>query len=253
MKNSLSPRDWQDLSAYLDHQLNPIQSEKLEYRLNAEPELREALQDLSQIQAILRRQTALRAPRNFTLSPQMVGKRSNERAYPALRLAAALASLLFLVLFVGDLLGTGQQAVPPQPAMVMQAELAQPFEMDTAQEDMQAAPPAAKMAPEGSPVPEERAMGAMTAPSEETTSASQESARQAETEAPMAFEAQELSVEGQPDQANLEMAAVEAEEQASRRVFGFELEIQWLRGAEIALALIALLTGLSAIYFRRRA
>ena len=50
----------------------------------------------------------VRAPRNFTLTPEMAGVRTRSRPamtlFPAFRLASALSSLLFVLVVLGDLL-----------------------------------------------------------------------------------------------------------------------------------------------------
>ena len=56
MKMDISPRDWQELSAYLDQQLNSRARSRLEARLRDEPQLRTALQDLQRNKMLLRSQ-----------------------------------------------------------------------------------------------------------------------------------------------------------------------------------------------------
>jgi hypothetical protein len=105
MKSNLSSRDWQDLSAYLDHELNPSERSNFEKRLQNEAELRATLFDLRRTRAVLRSQPPVRVPRNFTLKPEQVGLRQPSRNYPVWGLVSVLASLLFIVLLVGDLAG----------------------------------------------------------------------------------------------------------------------------------------------------
>lgn len=90
-------RDVEVLSAYLDGQLSPSEAARLEARLSSDPSLKATLEDLRQTRTLLRKLPQRRAPRNFRLSPKMAGLRPPEpRAYPAFRLATALAALLFL-------------------------------------------------------------------------------------------------------------------------------------------------------------
>ncbi|MBN2549112.1 MAG: hypothetical protein JXB15_08145 [Anaerolineales bacterium] len=116
----INPRDWEQLSAYLDDQITPQERSRLESRIRAEEPLRSALGELRRTRAILRRQPRLRAPRNFTLTPQMAslrpGVRSQPSAYPVLRLASVLSAIFFLIVFVGDLAATRLQ-----PSVVAQA------------------------------------------------------------------------------------------------------------------------------------
>jgi hypothetical protein len=115
--NDISSRDWEALSAYLDGQLAQKDRLRLEEKLRARDDLRLALEELSQTRTILRSQPPLRAPRNFTLTPEMVGlrreRRSASRLYPAFSFVSALASLLFVVVLLGSFLtGRSSQAIP---------------------------------------------------------------------------------------------------------------------------------------------
>jgi anti-sigma factor RsiW len=130
---NLSPRDWELLSAYMDRQLKPNEKAALEARLSADPALSAALGELQRTRDALRSLPRLRAPRNFTLTPQMVGQRSavgrlfapraraTSRLAPVLGFASALATFLLILVVVGDLLGilapsTGQVAQAPTQA-----------------------------------------------------------------------------------------------------------------------------------------
>ena len=100
MTSSPSFRDVEQLSAYLDGQLKPSERARLKARLQREPELASVLQDLRQARGILRQLPRRRAPRNFILTPKMVGlKPPMPRAYPVFRLATVLATLLLFFTF----------------------------------------------------------------------------------------------------------------------------------------------------------
>ena len=118
MTTKISPHEGELLSAYLDGQLAPKERVRLEARLREDPQLHSVLVELRRTRAILRSQPRLRAPRNFTLTPQMAGKpaRITPRAYPALRLASVLAGMLFVLVLIGDLI-----TVPRQPALLQSA------------------------------------------------------------------------------------------------------------------------------------
>lgn len=126
MQPKISSRDWESLSAYLDGELSAKERSQIELRLRDDPELRSALKGLRQTRIVLRSQPRLRAPRNFTLSPQMAGLQVTRRtrsapfAFPALRLAAALATIFFVMVMVGDLASRSMQpttiALAPQNA-----------------------------------------------------------------------------------------------------------------------------------------
>ncbi len=102
MKNKRrKTRDLNRLSAYLDKALPAREMRELEARLAVDPELREKLNNLHRTKLALSRLTRVRAPRNFTLTPDMVPARK-PRQQPlrgTLRLASALAAILLVVLF----------------------------------------------------------------------------------------------------------------------------------------------------------
>jgi anti-sigma factor RsiW len=91
----MNRRDIELLSSYLDGQLRPSASARLEARLSSDPGLRAVLDDLRAARGLLRQLPMRKAPRNFTLTPKMVGKNPPlPRAYSAFRFVTALASLL---------------------------------------------------------------------------------------------------------------------------------------------------------------
>lgn len=111
MNPQLSPRDWETLSAYLDRQLKPKELAHLEVRLSANPQLSAALGELQRTRDALRSLPKMRAPRNYTLTPQMVGQRFKIRSQPTRRIApvlgfaTAFATFILVLVVVGDLLG----------------------------------------------------------------------------------------------------------------------------------------------------
>jgi anti-sigma factor RsiW len=140
MKTQITGREWEDLSAYLDGQLSPRQSARLEEKLQARADLRAALNELNQTRSVLRSQPAVRAPRNFTLTPKMVGARQapprSFQLFPAMRLASVLAVALFILVLAGDLLTGGRQ-----PGLVPVAY--QPEQMSAPAVALESAPEAA--------------------------------------------------------------------------------------------------------------
>jgi hypothetical protein len=129
MTQTVTPREQETLSAYLDNALNPRARQQLETQLQARPELRAALNDLRQTQQLLRHVPVLRAPRNFTLTPEMAGLRTQPpRVYPVFRLAFALASILFVFVVGGEMIFGG-----PTPASeVAMAPEAETFALEEA-------------------------------------------------------------------------------------------------------------------------
>ncbi len=109
----IAPQDFDRLSAYIDHQLSPRETAALEARLTREPELKAALDDLRATVRLVRSLPTLKPPRHFTLTRAQVAARPRFRLLPALRLATALASLAFVVVFAVDLWIAGRPAASP--------------------------------------------------------------------------------------------------------------------------------------------
>ena len=96
----MNRRDIELLSAYLDGELKPSDSTRLESRLKTDPELASVLNDLRATRTLLRKLPQRKAPRNFTLTRKMVGQNPPlPRAYPIFRLATVVATLLFFFSF----------------------------------------------------------------------------------------------------------------------------------------------------------
>jgi hypothetical protein len=123
MKNERTrTRELELLSAYLDGELHPDQHQALEARLGAEPDLRERLENLCRVKVTLGNLPCMRAPRNFTLTPEMVTVRSQKKQpfVASLRLATALAAILLVVLFsVEFLFASGPLSRPQMGADTM--------------------------------------------------------------------------------------------------------------------------------------
>lgn len=93
-------RDIEQLSSYLDGQLSPSESARVESRLSSDPELASAFNDIRAARGILRKLPARKAPRNFTLTRQMVGlKPPLPRTYSVFRFSSAFATLLLMLTF----------------------------------------------------------------------------------------------------------------------------------------------------------
>ncbi len=74
--NRISPEDLMALSAYLDGALDPPERSSLERRLATEPLLRAELNSLRDTVNLVKSLPRLKAPRNFTLTPAMLGQTS---------------------------------------------------------------------------------------------------------------------------------------------------------------------------------
>jgi hypothetical protein len=103
MSKTFTDKDYEVLSSYLDGQLNSRDQSRLEARLQTEADLSAQLEGLRQTRRILRSAPQRRAPRNFTIRPEFARSHRLEIAFPAFRLAAALASVLLVVTFASDL------------------------------------------------------------------------------------------------------------------------------------------------------
>lgn len=130
MNGKVSLRDYEALSAYLDGALDERNRTRLEKRIQSEEVLKQELEVLRRTRVVLRSQPRLRAPRNFTLTPQMAGARQPARyslgAYPALRLASVLATIFLVLVLAGDLIGSSMR-----PQTIAASDLPQqaPFAM----------------------------------------------------------------------------------------------------------------------------
>src|SRR4030067_3833259 len=111
MTTSITRREVEALSAYLDGQLSEKERIRLERDLQLRADLRALLEDLQRTRGLLRSQPMLRAPRNFTLTPQMAGvktfKPARRRLVPAISLVSVMAAALFMLVLVGDLVSFG--------------------------------------------------------------------------------------------------------------------------------------------------
>ncbi len=148
--NHLSFRDYEKFSAYLDGQLSPAETQKLEAQLKANPEWRLALDELSATRTLLRSAPRYRAPRNFTLSPEVARQYARKSWFPqflTVRFSAAVATLsviaaLVLQLLPGARLAT-QVAMAPAPEVTTADQALKAME-----ESAPAEAPSAQMAPQ---------------------------------------------------------------------------------------------------------
>lgn len=244
--SKISPREWEALSAYLDGQLAQNERIRLEDRLHGNPHLQTALEDLRRTRTLLRSQPKIRAPRNFTLTPAMVKARPAPRAYPAIRLVSALASVLFVLVLVGDIFSAAPAVVPADTSIAMQrieTEALEPAsEMMEMSQPEQA--PALKAAP-----PETATEEPLTAESAPLLGAAE--AVDATGVVP-AEPAEALAAQDAQLDAEFRLNEEQAEIQMARPLFGrFDRTV--LRVLEVLLAGLAVAAGLVAYHLRRRA
>jgi hypothetical protein len=113
----ISNRDWAQLSALLDHELGKRESERLQKRIASDPQLKAAFKQLKATKELLQESPRMPVPRNFVLTPEMVGIKMKQPSYKRFRLAAAVLSFLLvgvLVLDFSRFLAIGAMAPAPQ-------------------------------------------------------------------------------------------------------------------------------------------
>jgi len=120
----ISNREWVQLSAYLDDALNRREKIQLEKRMNLNPDLQTALEELKITKQILSKTPRIPVPRNFTLSPAQMGIKTRQPVHTRYRLAAALMSFVFIGVLIldfgGIILGGGfAPAMAPKSQEVM--------------------------------------------------------------------------------------------------------------------------------------
>ena len=181
----MKQRDIELLSSYLDGQLSTADSARLEARLRTDPDLRSVLQDLRSARSLLRQLPMRKAPRNFTLTPKMVGKNPPlPRSYPVFRFAATLASVLLFFTFGLNLVG--RQMATSTPAFGMGGGGATELFASSAATEA----PAAEMPVTEAPATEAPAAPAIAqAPMLTATSPGEDTARSMDTQVAKATEA----------------------------------------------------------------
>lgn len=134
MKTQLTPRETQQLSAYLDGALSSAERADLEKRLSARADLAAGLEELRQTRAVLRAAPRRKAPRNFTLKPDMLPtRRTVWRGWtPVFSFASAATALVALVMLLGQMLPLGGAAAPMAKPVSMEKQAA-PQAEDTVQ------------------------------------------------------------------------------------------------------------------------
>jgi len=96
--NQLSTRDLELLSTYIDGELSARGIARLLPRLDREPGLKQALEEMKAVVQQMGSLPEAPLPRSFTLTPETAGIRSRPRAYPIFQLATALAAIAFVAL-----------------------------------------------------------------------------------------------------------------------------------------------------------
>lgn len=124
MSKSLSFKDYQLLSTYMDGQLSTREKARVESMLAGDPDFKIAFDEFTRLKKMMKAMPKAKAPRNFTLSAA-VAPQKPQRFFlaPALNYAALVTAIIFVFLFAGTRLAlpfTTKQAEAPQ-AMVLSA------------------------------------------------------------------------------------------------------------------------------------
>lgn len=119
----ISSRDLERLSAYLDGTLSAREVHRLEVRLRDDLVLRQELADLRETIRLVSSLPMVRSPRNFTLTPEMVGLKERPRAYPVLQFATALATFIFFAVVGVDVLTSSSFLRAAAPAVIEQVAM----------------------------------------------------------------------------------------------------------------------------------
>ena len=256
---NLSDRDLEMLSAYLDGEISRKDRERLEARLLEDKDLSNTLKQLRRTRQVMRSLPSMRAPRNYFVTAEMVGqKETGSRAFPILRFASALASVLFILIFLGDML-------VPRAGLMTSSKTIQ-----VAETIMEAAEPLVSEAPQiESQLPEAQADQAMEmAPVEGEAAAPLPEPSQGQASEPAA-EMERLLATGVPSPVEESEDAVgEVEESfaapnllVEERATDTPIEDEFqptvnywtiVRFIEIFLIVVALTTGLAALLLFRR-
>jgi hypothetical protein len=126
MKNQITPREYELLSAYLDNQLGGKERARLESQLLNDQGLRKELQEIEKTRSLLHSLPRLRAPHNYFINPEVVTKQAGVhqrlRLAPAYGIVSAIATILLVLVVFGDRLLTSTSPVAFAPAPVASME-----------------------------------------------------------------------------------------------------------------------------------
>jgi hypothetical protein len=126
MKNQITSRDIERLSAYLDNQLDGKERARLEERLIVDQELRRDLQELENTRLLLRDLPRLRAPRNFMIRPETISKpvgvQPSFKLFPTYGVVSAIATILLVMVIFADRLISSTAPAALAPAEVASVE-----------------------------------------------------------------------------------------------------------------------------------
>lgn len=103
-QKTLSSKEWELISAYLDDELSAQEKARLEERLKTRPEYQEALEGLRRTKYILQKAPVHKVPRNFTLTAADVQPVRTPRWVPLMQWSSAAVALVAVFLFATQLM-----------------------------------------------------------------------------------------------------------------------------------------------------
>ncbi|QRN82997.1 hypothetical protein JR338_11360 [Chloroflexota bacterium] len=116
-------KELEQLSAYLDGQLDETEQRQIESRLASEPELQEMYEGLRNTKLLFSRLRRVRAPRSFTLTPDMVKVRKQKQPFfSSVRWATSLAAILLVVMFGAEYILGGFSSTQSERAVAPMLE-----------------------------------------------------------------------------------------------------------------------------------
>lgn len=121
-ESTISKRDLEQLSAYLDGALSDKERAIIEARLKLEPELRGNLHELRLSKEGMKSLPEIRIPRSFLLSPDVVGSRSPSFNFPTLEFATVVTAIAFVALVGLDYI-SNQTVLPSRVAPAVMQEM----------------------------------------------------------------------------------------------------------------------------------
>ncbi|UCE00305.1 MAG: zf-HC2 domain-containing protein [Chloroflexota bacterium] len=255
---SISDRELEALSAYLDGELSRKERNRLEANLESNEQLRSVLNQLQQTRGVIRSLPRLRAPRNYILTPEMVGEKEKQVGFfPVLRFASVMATLLLVILFLGDYIMLPSLVESPMRALESQEIAVEESAQLESEAVVEGEPPEMPLeqpmeSSEIEPAAESSLGEEMASPSVEETQVVEKLLGTAEL--PPAEDQQDQIIEDSaptvgPD---LRIQSRETDTQVQSVVQPWMVLRSAVRITEIILVLIAVTTGIAALIFYQK-
>jgi hypothetical protein len=131
MKDQITTRDYELISAYLDSQLSDRERALLESRLKTDAVLRKELHEIGKTRLLLQSLPKLHAPRNYYVQAEAIQTRPNLRLAPIFGIVSAVASVLLAIVLFSSTFFSSSAPVAMAPAPI------QPMETFTVQQEIQ--------------------------------------------------------------------------------------------------------------------